>query len=100
MTTYYAPGEWNFICDLCGDIEKSSNGRKTWDNFYVCARHKETRNPQDFVRGVRDNQTVPWTRSRAVDAFVVSTFRLLQENGAAILQEVDSFGTNSNLLVT
>lgn len=67
---FYADGQWNFFCDLCGRKEKSSIGRKTWDNFYVCARHREIRNPQDFVRGIKDNQTVPWNRPRPPDDFV------------------------------
>ncbi len=69
---FYADGQWNFYCDLCGRKEKSDNGRKTWDNFYVCARHKEVRNPQDFVRGVKDDQSVPWSRSRPPEVFVLS----------------------------
>lgn len=27
----------------------------------------ETRHPQDFVRGVKDDQTVPWTRAESAD---------------------------------
>lgn len=62
---YYASGEWNFYCDLCGKKNKSGNAMKTWDNHYVCKHHKEVRNPQDFVRGVADDQTVPWVRSNS-----------------------------------
>lgn len=69
---YYAPGQWNFYCDLCGKKEKSSKGRKTWDGFYVCISHKEERNPQDFVRGVKDNQTVPWSRPEPPLDFVLT----------------------------
>lgn len=70
---YYAPGQWNFYCDLCGKKAKSSMAMKTWDNFYVCKHHKEVRNPQDFLRGIRDNQSVPWNRSKSVDLFVPVT---------------------------
>lgn len=59
---YFASGQWNFICDLCGKPGKSSSARKTWDGYYVCASHKEERNPQDFIRGVKDDQSVPWSR--------------------------------------
>jgi hypothetical protein len=61
---YYADGQYNFYCDLCGRKEKSGNGVKTWDSHWVCRYHKEVRNPQDFVRGVRDSQGVPWSRPR------------------------------------
>jgi hypothetical protein len=63
---YWADGQWNFYCDLCGRKAKSSDGVKTWDSFYVCRHHKEVRNPQDFLRGVREKMSVPWTRPLAV----------------------------------
>jgi hypothetical protein len=59
---YYADGQWNFYCDLCGAKTKSGDGVRTWNNLYACRHHKEVRNPQDFLRGIRDNQSVPWTR--------------------------------------
>jgi hypothetical protein len=59
---YFAPGQWNFYCDLCGKKAKSGTARKTWEGHYVCASHKEVRNPQDFVRGVKDDQSTPWSR--------------------------------------
>jgi len=61
---YYARGQWNFYCDLCGAKTKSSDGVRTWNNLWVCSHHKEIRNPQDFVRGIKDNQTTPWRRSK------------------------------------
>ena len=67
---YYEDGSYNFFCDLCGRKEKSSKGVKTWDNHYVCRSHKEARNPQDFVRGVKDIQTVPWKRTEPADTYV------------------------------
>jgi hypothetical protein len=70
QSDYYADGQWNFFCDLCGRKAKSSDGVKTWDNFYVCSYHKEARNPQDFVRGIKDNQSTAWSRVEAPDTFV------------------------------
>lgn len=89
----YADGEYNFFCDLCGRKEKSGNGVKTWDNHYVCRYHKEARNPQDFIKGVKDNQSLPWVRSEPADQYVagygapiLDTFGnlLLDTDGAAI----------------
>lgn len=98
---FYADGEWNFFCDLCGRKEKSSKAMKTWDNFRVCHHHKEARNPQDFVRGVKDNQTVPWSRPEAPDTFVTSNFRLMLEGSTgAVLLEADAFGFEGNLLIS
>lgn len=89
-TTRFAPGEWNFTCDLCGGDFKSSTAEKTWDGYYVCQGHKERRNPQDFVRGVSGEKPLPWSRP-GVDTFVVSNFRILQENGSALLLENGSY---------
>lgn len=66
---FYADGSWNFYCDFCGAKAKSDDGMRTWDNFYVCKHHKEVRNPQDFVRGVRENQSLPWTRPKPPNIF-------------------------------
>lgn len=59
---YFRSGEWNFFCDLCGAKNKSSDAMFTWNGLYVCKHHKEIRNPQDFLRGVKDDQHVPWSR--------------------------------------
>jgi len=71
VSDYFAEGQWNFYCDLCGKKQKSGQGVKTWDNRWVCRHHKEIRNPQDFVRGVKDNQSVPWSRPQPPDQFVL-----------------------------
>ena len=59
---FYKSGEFNFTCDLCGRKEKSGRAMFTWQGLYVCKHHREARNPQDFLRGVKDNQTTPWSR--------------------------------------
>ena len=84
---YYSDGDWNFYCDLCGCKNKTSDSMLTWNNLRVCRHHKEVRNPQDYVRGVRDDQSVPWTRSKGIEQVVQSNFKLLQENGDGILLE-------------
>ena len=66
---FFADGQWNFFCDLCGRKAKSSDGVKTWDNHYVCRHHKEVRNPQDFLKGVKDDPSVPWSRPESTDTF-------------------------------
>lgn len=69
---FYARGQWNFYCDLCGAKTKSSDGVRTWNNLWVCSHHKEVRNPQDFVRGIKDDQTTPWRRSATPPEFLQS----------------------------
>jgi hypothetical protein len=67
--TYYIPGDWNAICDRCGFEYKASELKKTWDGFMVCHKDWETRQPQDFVHGVKDKQNVPWTKDEGPDTF-------------------------------
>lgn len=71
QSDFFVAGQWNFFCDLCGAKQKSSRAAKTWNNLRVCAHHKEVRNPQDFLRGVKDDQSVPWSRPEAPDQFVL-----------------------------
>ena len=59
---FFKNGEYNFYCDLCGAKNKSGDSMHTWQGLYVCKHHRELRNPQDFLRGVKDDQTVPWSR--------------------------------------
>lgn len=66
---YYAAGEWNCLCDVCGFKYKSGRLKKRWDGFMTCPRCWEPRNAQDFVRGVKDVQALPWTRPEPPDTF-------------------------------
>ena len=59
---HYRKGVWNAICDTCGLKFKSDQLYKTWDGYMVCTKCWEPRQPQDFVRGRRDIQRVPWDR--------------------------------------
>lgn len=59
---YYKLGDWNALCEVCGQKFKASELRKRWDGAWVCQRDWEPRHPQDFVKGVKDNQSVPWAR--------------------------------------
>ncbi len=67
---YYADGQYNFICDQCGKKRKSKDMRKQWDGLQVCPTCFDPRNPQDFVRGVQDNQSVPISRPDVSPTFV------------------------------
>jgi hypothetical protein len=72
--TAYKSGQWNFICDSCGQKLKSGVARLRWDGFRVCSSCWEYRHPQDFLRTKPDNQAVPWSRPRTTDSFVVLDF--------------------------
>jgi hypothetical protein len=62
MKTWWVSGEWNAICDQCGRKFKNTQLRKRWDGYMVCAEDFETRHPQEFIRTVKDNHPLPWTR--------------------------------------
>ena len=55
----WEPGKWLVICDRCGIRKKSDQVRKEWTGLIVCAEKCwEPRNTQDFVRAVKDDQSV------------------------------------------
>lgn len=59
---YFADGQWDIICDRCGQKIKSSEAKKTYDGYYTCQRCWYPRHPQEFNQGVKDDQSVPFTR--------------------------------------
>lgn len=61
---YYRSGTYNGICDRCGSKFKFSDLKLEWDGLYVCTANGcwEARQPQDYVKGVRDNMAVPVSR--------------------------------------
>lgn len=66
----YIPGDFWRVCDRCGFLYRASMTFKTWDGLYVCREDFETRHPQDFVRGRKDNQNVPGARPEGVDNII------------------------------
>lgn len=66
---YYVPGTFYRICDRTGFKVRSYNTRMQWNNIIVRKDVWEIRQPQDFVKGVVDDQSVPMARPRSVDAY-------------------------------
>lgn len=62
MATYYKPGSWNAICDVCGFQHKADQLKKRWDGLMVCSSDFETRHPSDLIRVPKEDTGVPWTR--------------------------------------
>jgi len=57
---YYADGDYNATCQRCGGKFKASECELEWTGLFVCKETcYEPRHPQDFVRGVKEDQTVP-----------------------------------------
>ena len=66
---HYRPGSFYRICDMTGFATRAERTRKEWNNLIVRTSVWEARQPQDFVTGVRDDQTVPEPRPRQTDSF-------------------------------
>lgn len=60
--TNYKEGDYVAVCFECGHKFYASELKRHWQGYYVCSAHWEMRQPQDFVRGVPDTQTVPWAQ--------------------------------------
>lgn len=72
---WFASGDWNFICEVCGFKRKASDGLERWDGLMVCKPTLkpgcwETRHPQELIRPVPDQQKLPWTRPESTDTYV------------------------------
>jgi hypothetical protein len=55
-------GDYNAICDVCGRKFKFSRLRQKWDNTWACSADWEPRQPQDYLKGIKDNMSVPLSR--------------------------------------
>jgi len=65
---FWALGDYNAVCSMCGRKRKASQLVKNWQGQYRCPEHDDVRHPQDFVRAVPDVQTPPWTQP-PIDTF-------------------------------
>lgn len=79
MNTTLEIGKWNVICDQCGVKRKSDQVTKRWDGLIVCKTETrpgcfEHRHPQDFIRGVVEDTSVPFTRPEPANTFVSVTY--------------------------
>lgn len=60
----------NFICDASGFKLPQTDMVRQWDGAYVSRRFVDKRNPQDFVKGVRDDPSLKVARPEAPDVFI------------------------------
>jgi hypothetical protein len=68
----YIRGDFLRVCDLSGTVVRASDTVKLWNGLIVRSDWHEARNPQDFVRGVPDNQRVPEPRPEKADVFLTA----------------------------
>jgi len=60
------------ICEASGFKCYADQLVRQWDGAMVLSRFLDKRNPQDFVRGVRDNPAPRFARPEAPDVFIAS----------------------------
>ena len=78
---YYLSGEFNLTCDRCSKKIKAHQAKHEWTGFIVCCDCYETRHEQDFVRARQDRISVPFTRPRPVDVFVIVDYGMYVDSG-------------------
>ncbi len=97
---YYVNGDWNAYCARCGGKFKASQLRKQWQGYYVCPDDWEMRQPQDFVRSIREHPEVPWAQNPA-DIFVAASAGVaFQNNKLQFVQFVNNAGLPVNFTGT
>lgn len=67
---FYKPGSFYRVDDRTGFPERAEHTKKQWNNVYTREKSFEPRQPQDFVRGRKDDQTVPDARPLAPAVFL------------------------------
>ena len=90
----YDKGNWKAICESCGRIVKASDLQRRWDGYMVDERCIETRQPQDFVRGVADYQAPPFTRPEQSNVYIPVTI-IYDNYGQLPIQPITSTDNSS-----
>lgn len=73
---HFVGGDYYRICDRTGYKVRARKTKREWTGNIVREQSFELRQPQDFVRGRKDPQTVPLPRPRQTDIFVDPQFRI------------------------
>lgn len=79
---YYKYGSWNISCQRTGFKIKAEDARREWNNLIVRRQSFETRNAQDFVRGVPDLPGVRLARPRPTLVTTFNTNLVRDRNGS------------------
>jgi hypothetical protein len=71
---YLEIGDFNAVCSMCGRKFKASNMVRNWQGLWRCPTHNEPRQTQDYVRGIKDIITPPWTQPPISDDIQICTY--------------------------
>ncbi len=58
---------------------------RQWDNQLIDSRFVDKRNPQDFVRGIKDRMALPYARPEPPDTFIAGN--IIWETGQPMVEE-------------
>lgn len=73
MTNNYRPGDYHVICDVCRLKAYRSECKKTYDGKIAhIVRCWYAEHPQEKVKAIPDDQSVPEARPRPVDQFITT----------------------------
>lgn len=78
----FRPGSFYRTDDRTGFPQYAERTRKQWDNLIVDEKVWEPRQPQDLVRGRKDNQTAPDARPLSPATFVGPIYVQLSQAAA------------------
>ena len=67
---HYRPGSFYRVSDRTGFAVRAEHTRLQWNQVMTELETWEPRQPQDLVKGVADNQTVPYPRTLGANTFV------------------------------
>lgn len=67
------PGDWFVVDDQSGFRVPASQARFQWNNLLVWDPVWENRQPQDYLRGIPDDQSVPYARPMQAPTFLNRT---------------------------
>lgn len=79
---HYEPGSFYRADDRTGFPVRAERTQREWNGLIVSKDVWEARQPQDLVKGVKDQQSVPQARPLAPNTFVGPTFVQLSTNAA------------------
>jgi hypothetical protein len=67
------PGQWNVVCDRTGFRLPNTMMQFEWNGLLVYDRVWEERQPQDYLKGIPDNMSVPYGRPNQDPVFITRT---------------------------
>ena len=78
---FYRPGSWYRQDDRTGFPRRAEDTRQQWNGIIVGEDVWEPRQPQDLVKGVKDDQSVPQARPKPPTTYVGPIYSQLAASG-------------------